>query len=511
MNQTDKFQAVRRCDDFFAAQRQRYFAVSFDDVRLFTAYSEILPTQTSLKSKFSRNVGLNIPIISSPMDTVTEYKMAIAIAMDGGLGIIHRGLDPVTQAAHVAKVKHRLNAFLPDPICIKQNDKVTDILRMREIKDYGFSSFPVMDNDGRIIGIVTSNDFDFCHDQENSLISDIMSSRLISALPGTNVTDAYSLMRKHHKKILPIFDDDRDLKGIYTWTDVKRIMTNNAEGYNLDKNGSLFVGAAIGVSPEDRERAELLAQKGVDVLVIDTAHGNSLGVIEMLKYLKKTYPNIDVVAGNISEGEAAKRLADAGADGLRIGQGPGSICTTRITAGIGHPQVSAIYECEKAIRGSGVPICADGGIRYSGDVAVAMGAGADSVMLGNLLAGTTESPGDVFFKNGKAVKVYRGMGSLEAMKEHKTSRQRYGQIEGGTDKLVPEGVSGEVLFKGEVHNVLHQLLGGLRAGLGYLGVKEVSFFKEIADFHLVSNSGMQESHPHDLFSMNEAPNYRSPR
>ncbi|QQG52897.1 MAG: IMP dehydrogenase [Candidatus Falkowbacteria bacterium] len=511
MNQTGKFLGTRKCDGFFAAQKERYFAVSFDDVRLVTDYSEILPTQTSLKSHFSRNVGLNTPIVSSPMDTVTEYKMGIAIAMDGGLGIIHKGLDPITQAAHVAKVKHRLNVFLTDPICIKSDDKVADILRMKEAKDYGFSSFPVMDNNGRIVGIVTSNDFEFCPDIENSFISDIMSSQLISALPGTNVMEAYSIMCKHHKKILPIFDDSRNLQGIYTLADVKRKITNNIEGYNLDKNGSLFVGAAVGVSADDRERAELLVQKGVDVLVIDTAHGNSLGVVEMLKYLKKTYSNIDVVAGNISEGEAAKRLVAAGADGLRIGQGPGSICTTRITAGIGHPQVSAIYECEKAIRGSGVPICADGGIRYSGDIAVAMGAGADSVMLGNLLAGTTESPGDVFFKNGKAVKVYRGMGSLEAMKEHKTSRQRYGQIEGGTDKLVPEGVSGEVLFKGEVHAVLHQLLGGLRAGLGYLGVKEVSFLKENADFHLVSNSGMQESHPHDLFSMNEAPNYRSPR
>lgn len=497
----------RKCDSFFAKQARQGLALGFNDVRLKTGYSEVLPHETELNTRFSRNVKINIPVISSPMDTVTGSEMAIAMAKAGGLGIIHKGLSPSEQASAVGKVKHHLNAFISDPICIRASEKVGDVLAMKERKGYGFSSFPVLDGHGCIIGIVTGNDFEFCADK-NSLILDIMSCNVIGAEPGTDVLAAYEEMRKNHKKILPIFDADTVLKGIYTWKDVKRIAMNDSANYSLSPNGSLLVGASIGVGEEDRERAELLAAKNVDVFVVDTAHGNSQRVVEMIKYLKLKYPSIDVVAGNVSEGEAALRLVKAGADGIRVGQGPGSICTTRIIAGIGHPQVSAIYECAKAIRGSGVPICGDGGLEYSGDVTIALAAGADNVMMGKFLAGTTESPGEIIYRNGKSVKIYRGMGSLGAMLDNKASRERYGQLGETKNKLVPEGVEGEIPFKGDVANILFQLIGGLQSGMGYLGAKNIIELQEKADFYRISSSGLFESHPHGLDNVRDAPNYR---
>lgn len=497
----------RKCDAFFNAQRERFFAVGFDDLRLRTDYSEIIPEEAELQSKFSRNIGLQIPIVSSPMDTVTETKMAIAMAMAGGLGIIHKGLSPARQAAQVAKVKHRMNAFIYDPICVSAQDKVADVLRMRKEKDYGFSSFPVVDGERHLLGMVTSNDFEFCNNPQESTIADIMSANPICA-DSVDMEKAYQIMLLNHKKILPVINVERKLIGIYTLTDLKRIMSNNASGFNLDSKGSLVVGAAIGVHVNDYERAQMLVDKGVNVLVVDTAHGDSYNALNMLRYLKAKYPGIDVVVGNISEGAAAKRLVDAGADGIRVGQGPGSICTTRIVSGIGHPQVSAVHECAKAIRGSGVPVCADGGIKYSGDITIAIGAGADNVMLGNLLAGTTESPGEVIFRDGKAMKIYRGMGSLEAMLDNKTSSERYGQAGRTSDKLVPEGVEGAVPFKGPVETVLYQLIGGLRAGMGYNGAINIATLQQIANFYLVSAAGMQESHPHDLYFVKDAPNYK---
>jgi len=498
----------RKCDSFFAKQARQGLALSFNDVRLRTNYSEIVPSETRLNSRFSRNVPLIVPIVSSPMDTVTGAKMAIEIAKLGGLGIIHKGLSPSEQASAVAKVKHHLSAFISEPICVKANQKVSEVMKMRDEKDYGFSSFPVINDNGCIIGIVTSNDFEFCDNFEERRISEIMSTKIVSAQSGTSVEDAYQAMMRSHKKILPISDEGSDiLQGIYTWKDVKRIVTNDAAGYNLAHNGSLLVGAAIGVTDIDKERAELLASKNVDVFVIDTAHGDSAAVIGMLKYLKNKYPEIDVVAGNISEGEAAERLVKAGADGIRVGQGPGSICTTRIISGIGHPQISAIYECAKAIRGYGVPVCGDGGIEYSGDITIALAAGADNVMLGKLLAGTTESPGMVIYRNGKAMKIYRGMGSLGAMLDNQTSRERYGQVGSTSDKLVPEGVEGEIPFKGDVANILFQLIGGLRSGMGYLGARNISELIERADFYRISPSGLFESHPHGLDNIMDAPNY----
>jgi IMP dehydrogenase len=503
---TKKKENARKCDDFFKKQSRQGLALGFGDIRLRTNFSEILPNQTKLQSSFSRNIAINIPIISSPMDTVTESKMAIAMAKFGGLGVIHKGLSPEEQAAQVAKVKHHLSAFIAEPICVKGGDKVGDILRMRDQKDYGFSSFPVVDGERRLIGIVTSNDFEFCDDVEGKTIFDIMSTDIISA-EHLDVKGAYQMMQERHKKILPITDRGAVLSGIYTWKDVKRIMTNDAQGYSLDKNGSLLVGAAIGVTGDDKLRAELLAAKGVNVFVVDTAHGNSRDVFQMVQYLKHSYPDIDVVAGNVSEAKAARNLLDVGVDGIRVGQGPGSICTTRIIAGIGHPQVSAIYECAKAIRGSGIPICADGGIEYSGDITIALAAGAESVMLGKLLAGTTESPGLVLFKNGKSVKVYRGMGSLGAMLDNKSSRERYGQTGNTGDKLVPEGVEAEIAFKGDVANILFQLTGGLRSGMGYVGASSLYQLQKRADFCRMSSSGSAESHPH-VEGMQDAPNYR---
>lgn len=502
---------VKKCDAFFKKQQKQGLALGFGDIRLRTGYSEVSPIEANLNSKFSRNVNLKIPIVSSPMDTVTEAKMAIAMAKIGGLGIIHKGLSPEEQASAVGKVKHHLSAFVIDPICVKPSDKVADILRMKIKKDYGFSSFPVVDNDKRIIGIVTGNDFEFCNDPENSQIFEIMSPNPLSLDSSDheeiNISMAYEMMQKHHKKILPVCNNDKILEGIYTWADVKRIVSNNAAQYSLDSQGSLLVGASIGVSEDDRMRAELLAAKNVDVFVVDTAHGDSFRVIKMIKYLKLQYPGIDVVAGNVSEGESAKRLVDAGVDGIRVGQGPGSICTTRIISGIGHPQVSAVYECSKAIRDSGVSICADGGIEYSGDITIALAVGAQTVMLGKLLAGTTESPGLVLYRNGKAMKVYRGMGSLGAMLDNKASRERYGQISSTSDKLVPEGVEAEIAFKGEVANVLFQLVGGLRSGLGYVGAYNLEQLQEKADFCRISSSGLTESHPHGLENIQDAPNY----
>ncbi|MFA6513995.1 MAG: IMP dehydrogenase [Patescibacteria group bacterium] len=511
MNQTGKFNGVK-CDKFFAKVKRGYLSITFDDVLLVPGYSDILPHQANVESRFSRNIQLLNPIVSAPMDTVTEYKMAIAMAMNGALGIIHKGLDPIQQAAQVAKVKHRMNAFIIDPICVKADEKVADVLRMLVAKDYGFTSLPVVDDSGRfrrIIGVVTGDDFTFCRDKENTLISQIMSRNIISGTSDMDIKDVYNKMFDNHKKILPILGQGDMLKGIYTLADVERIVSNNnVETLNLDSNGNLFVGAAVGVTSEDRERAYLLASKGVNVFVIDTAHGHSVRVIEMVKYLKRTHPEIDVVAGNISQGEAAKCLVKAGVDGIKIGQGSGSICSTRIISGYGYSQLSAVYECARAIRGCGVPICADGGIRYSGDITKAIAAGADNVMLGGLLAATLESPGTTITKNGVSVKVYRGMGSLEAMNENKSSSERYGQSSENKGKFVPEGVVGTVQFKGGVGDVLYQLIGGLRSGMGYGGVKDIPTLQKNTEFSLISASGGNESHPHDLYGMEDAPNYK---
>ena len=486
----------RKCDEFFEAMNSQFLAVSFNDVRLRTAYSEVLPVQTNTQTYFSRNIGLQIPIISAAMDTVTEAQMAIAMAKHGGLGIIHRALTPKEQALLVTKVKYDLNSFIPNPIWVLADSTVEEVRNMREKKGYKFFSFMVKDGEGKIVGLVTHNDFDFCSN-EQSKISEIMSRDIISATSDINIAEAYKIMTSNSKKILPIFDGEK-FKGIYTLSDVKRTLNGNIQGYNLDASGSLRVGAAISVSGDSLERLTLLSKSRVDVLVIDTAHGNTNAMIDMIKRCKIDYPGIDIVAGNVSEGEAAKRLADAGADCIKVGQGPGSICTTRVVTGIGRPQLSAIYECEKAIRGSGVPICADGGIENSGDIVLALAAGASSVMIGKLLAGTTESPGEIIYKENHQVKVYRGMGSLEAMIQSKASRERYGQAETSVDKLVPEGVKSYIDFKGSVAPIISQLTGGLRSGMGYLGAPSICDLQDRADFFRITTAGLSESHPHGL-------------
>jgi len=498
---------TRRCDPFFKAMGR--LAESYGDVRLRTGYSEVVPNDTDLKTKFSRHIPLLIPLVSAPMDTVTEADMAIAMAKSGGLGIIHKALSIKEQAKAVSKVKHCLNGFIPDPIFLLADNTVEEVYRLKAEKKYDFFSFLVKDETGKIVGIVTRNNFDFCLD-DKSLIADIMSRKIIKAPSGTTIQEANEIMRREEKKILPVFNKAGELEGIYTWSDIKRTMNRNPQGYNLDSSGRLVVGAAVGVGKDLPERLAAVHENKVDVIVIDTAHGDTRAMQEAIKYCKSHYPELDVVAGNVSEGDSVRRLIKAGADGVKVGQGPGSICTTRVTAGIGCPQVKAIYEGERAARGSGVPVCGDGGIEYSGDVAIALGAGASSVMIGSLFSATKESPGDIIYLEGGAFKSYRGMGSLGAMLDNQASRERYGQTEGAPEKLVPEGVEAYMPYKGDVAPIIFQLLGGLRSGLGYVGAKDIAELYRKADFHYISGSGLKESHPHGLSHIKKAPNY-SPR
>jgi IMP dehydrogenase len=502
-----KKKATSPLDEYFARMDRLGLALTYADIKLRSRHSDILPSQTDISSVFSRHIPLKIPIVSAAMDTVTESRLAIELTKLGGLGVIHKANTPPEQAAQVGKVKHYLNAFITDPICIQPDQTVGQILKMQAEKNYKFSSFPVIDSAGLVVGLVTSNDFDFCSDPD-SKIADIMSSDIIKAGKNTSVESAYQQMKKNHKKILPVFNPNGSLRGIYTWSDVKRIINKSSENYNLDTEGSLLVGAAVGVLGADlEERLELLARKKVNVLVIDTAHADSKTVIATIKFCKKYYPEIDIVAGNISEGWSVRPLIRAGVDGIKVGQGPGSICTTREVAGIGRPQASAVYDCAKAARGSGVPICADGGITRSGDITVGLALGASSIMLGNLLAGTTEAPGDIIYSNGHAVKYYRGMGSLGVLQANEAARERYGQQGCGSDKLVPEGVEGEVEYKGDLNKVIIQLIGGLRSGLGYIGARNIPSLQARAKIQRGTSAGQAENNPHDLLYYQDAPNY----
>src|SRR3989344_6899902 len=439
--------------------REEGLALTFDDVRLRTGYAEVMPDEVNLESKFSRNVGLKIPIVSAAMDTVTEYGLAIELAKLGGIGVIHRSLSIEDQADHVARVKHHLNGLIEKPICVYEDEKVQDILAKREEKGYSFHSFPVLSREEKLVGIVTGNDFEFS--EGHSLkVRDIMSTELLSAPRDTTIDKAHDLMRDKKKKIIPLITENGGVAGMYVFSDVKRIKTRSAETYNVDSRGQLRVAAAIGTGDEALERVERLSKR-VDVIVIDTAHGDSKSVIDTLREIKRNY-SLDVVVGNVSIGESAKRLVEAGADGIKVGQGPGSICTTRVIAGVGRPQVSAVYDCAKAIAEYGVPICADGGLRSSGDIPVAIAAGAHSVMMGSMLAGTEEAPGNIIFAEGRQWKSYRGMGSIGAMEKSKSSRERYLQQQTGKNQLVPEGVEGLVPYKGRLAEVILQYAGGLR-------------------------------------------------
>jgi len=486
-------------------------ALTFKDVRLRTASSEVLPDEVDISSQFSRNVPLKIPIVSAAMDTVTESKMAIEMAKLGGLGVIHRNLTPEEQAENVSKVKHYLNGLILKPICIHEEESIEDILIRRKEKGYAFDSFPVISSENKLVGIVTETDFTFSKDN-SQLVKDIMCTNLWTAPKGTNLNDAYKMMMKEKRKLLPLINKNGELTGMYVFRDVKRIVTRSAETYNVDSNNRLRVAAAIGTGKDEFERAARLVDENVDVLVIDTAHADTKSAINMLKELKKKYSDVDIVVGNVSIGESAKRLADAGADGIKVGQGPGSICTTRIIAGVGRPQVSAVYDCAKVLKKSkyNIPICADGGIEYSGDIPIAIAAGANCVMVGSLLAGTDEAPGEVIFFEGRQWKEYRGMGSLGAMESSRSSKERYFQGARPTGKLIPEGVEARVQYKGKVESVIAQYVGGLKSGMGYTGSKTIKHLRDNTEFDRITQAGLAESHPHNIAITKEPPNYRTP-
>ncbi|MBI2105342.1 IMP dehydrogenase [Candidatus Woesearchaeota archaeon] len=483
------------------------FALTFDDVRLRTSHAEVMPDDINIETKLSRNVDLKIPIVSAAMDTVTEYKLAIELAKLGGIGVIHRSLSIEEQAFHVAKVKHHLNGLIEKPICVYQDEKISSVLSKRESKAYTFHSFPVLNRDNKLVGIVTGNDFDFCDDHSLN-INEIMSTQLLTAPEGTTIDDAYRLMCREKKKILPLTNPYDMVVGMYVFSDVRRIKNGSAETYNVDKKGQLRVAAAVGTGEEALERVSRLMDKNIDAIIIDTAHGDSKSVIETLKEIKRNYA-IDVVVGNISVGDSARRLIAAGADGIKVGQGPGSICTTRVIAGIGRPQVSAIYDCVKAIGGysGGIPICADGGIRNSGDISIAIAAGAHSVMMGSMFAGTEEAPGEIVFVDGLQWKSYRGMGSIGAMEKSRGAMERYLQRQRGKNQLIPEGVEGLVSYKGKLADVLFQYVGGLRRGMGYAGAASIEELREKGEFDRITIAGFSESHPHDIKITKDSPNY----
>lgn len=493
--------------ELFEALAKTGKAVTYADIRLATGYSDVDLADLDLSSRFSRNIGLECPIVSAPMDTVTEHKMAIALAKAGGLGIIHKNLSPEKQAKEVARVKYHLNAIIARPICIFGDEIIQSIHNRRQEKGYGFMSFPVIDSNGKLIGLLTKNDFDFCDDPQK-FAKDIMTSELVTAPVGTRVSVAYEIMMREKKKVLPLINDSGEVEGMYIFSDAQRIMTGSQDIYNIEKrNNQLVVGAAIGTGDAELDRARLLLDENVDVLVIDTAHGDSKKVYDILEKLNEMpgRDKFDVVVGNVSSGASAKRLADNGVDGIKVGQGPGSICTTRNVAGIGCPQVTAIYNCVTAVEGMDVPICADGGITCSGDIVVALGVGADSVMLGRLFAGMDESPGEIEFINGIPHKVYRGMGSISAMKDHGGSRERYGQTAGGKDQLVPEGIEGAVPCQGPVAGVLHQYIEGIKRGMGYTGFHTVSDLQKNVELIHFSAAGTQESSPHNIPVIKETP------
>ena len=483
----------------------KFEGLTFDDVSLITQYADFLPGEADVKSAFSRNVKLNIPLVSAAMDTVTESRMAIAMAQLGGLGIIHKNLSVERQVEEVRKVKSYLNGMIKNPVCFTEDMTVAEMLAAKRDKKLGFSGFPILDKDGRLVGIICARDIKFLSDYSVK-IKDVMSKNVITGAKGISMQDAYKAMIKDKIGKLPIIDKDGKISGLYSFHDVKTLVEKDEPDFNRDSQHRLRCGAAIG--PYDEARAEALVNAGVDVMVLDTAHGHSKGVIETLKMFKKTYGDkVDVVAGNIATREAAKALSDAGADGIKVGIGPGSICTTRVVAGVGVPQVTAVYEVSKGAA-SDIPIIADGGIKQSGDLAKAMAVGADSIMMGSALAGTTECTGEPILHNGRSYVVYRGMGSLEAMKTGKGSRERYGQADVDTDnKLVPQGIEAMVPFRGSVSNVIIQLIGGLRYSFGYIGARTVKEFKEKAKLVRVTSAGLREAHPHDVTLLKDAPNY----
>lgn len=480
-------------------------ALTFDDVLLVPNYSEVLPTQVDVKTKLTKKITLNIPIISAAMDTVTESELAIAIAREGGIGIIHKNLSIYEQAEEVDRVKRSESGMIVKPVTVSPEQTIAEAEAL--MKKYRISGLPVTNESGKLLGIITNRDIRFVKDY-NQAISEVMTKENLKTVPvGTTLEEAKEILHKFKIEKLPVVDENGYLKGLITIKDIeKKEKYPNACKDNL---GRLMVGAAIGVGQENFKRAEALIEAGVDVIVIDTAHGHSKGVIEMVKKVKSLYPDTDVIAGNVATPEATEALIKAGADAVKVGIGPGSICTTRIVAGVGVPQITAVASCSEVADRYGVSIIADGGIKFSGDIAKAIGAGARVVMIGSLFAGTKESPGELILYQGRSYKVYRGMGSLGAMK--KGSKDRYFQSEVEEKKLVPEGIEGMVPYRGPLADTIHQLVGGLRAGMGYCGAATIEEMREKARFVRITAAGLKESHVHDVIITKEAPNYRVER
>jgi IMP dehydrogenase len=485
----------------FIKDKILYEGLTFDDVLLVPAYSEVLPREVEISSMFTRNIRIYTPIVSAAMDTVTEDELAIAIAREGGIGVIHKNMSIEKQAAQVKRVKRAENVMIFDPITISQNATVGEAINL--MTEYRIGGIPVIDDNGILKGIVTNRDLRFEHNNRKK-ITEVMTTNLITTNHQTNLEAAARILQKHKIEKLPMVDEAGKLIGLITYKDITK--AKDRPNSCKDEKGRLRVAGAVGIAADTLQRAEALVGASVDAIVIDTAHGHTKSVINILREIKKNFPGTDTIAGNIGTAEAAKRLVDEGADGLKVGIGPGSICTTRIVAGVGIPQLSAIYNVAKAVEGSGIPVIADGGIRYSGDIIKALASGADSIMAGSLFAGVEESPGETIIYNGRKFKAYRGMGSIEAMQMG--SKDRYFQdVEEDIRKLVPEGIAARVPYKGTLAEVIYQMTGGLRAGMGYLGAKNIATLKKEGKFVRITNSGIIESHPHDVAITRESPNY----
>lgn len=477
--------------------------LTFDDVLLIPAYSEVLPKEVKLQTKFSRHIDLNVPFVTAAMDTVTEASMAIAIAREGGIGVIHKNMTIDEQARQVAIVKRAENGMIYDPVTIRRGRTVKDALDI--MSEYHIGGIPVVDEENHLVGIVTNRDLRFERHMDK-LIDEVMTSEnLVTTNRQTDLAEAAQILQENKIEKLPVVDKDNHLEGLLTYKDITK--AKDKPMACKDEKGRLRVAAGVGVTSDTLQRAQALVEAGADAIVIDTAHGHSAGVIQKLREVKAAFPNIDIVVGNVATGEAARLLVENGADAIKVGIGPGSICTTRVVAGVGVPQLSAVYDVYSALKGTGVPLIADGGLRYSGDVVKALAAGGSCVMIGSLVAGTEESPGDTIIFNGRKFKAYRGMGSLEAMEQKNGSKDRYFQSDTkDVKKLVPEGIAGRVPYKGTVQEVIYQLIGGLRSGMGYCGAATISALHE-AKFTRITNAGVLESHPHDITITSEAPNY----
>ena len=490
----------------FVADKIVIDGLTYDDVLLIPAYSDVLPKTVELKTRFSRHIELNIPFVTAAMDTVTEAAMAIAIAREGGIGVIHKNMSIEAQAHEVAVVKRAENGMIYDPVTIRRGKTVKDALQM--MHDYHIGGIPVVDEDNRLVGIVTNRDLRFEHRQDKKIDEVMTSENLVITHQQTDLTAAAKILQENKIEKLPVVDAQNRLVGLITYKDITK--AKDKPMACKDEKGRLRVAAGVGVTADTLDRIKALVEAGADAIVIDTAHGHSKYVIEKLTEAKRAFPNVDIVVGNVATGEAAKLLVEHGADAVKVGIGPGSICTTRVVAGVGVPQLSAIYSVYDALKGTGVPLIADGGLRYSGDVVKALAAGGSSVMIGSLVAGTEESPGETIIFNGRKFKTYRGMGSMEAMEQKNGSKDRY--FQGDTidvKKLVPEGIAGRVPYKGTVQEVIYQLIGGLRSGMGYCGANDIETLHD-AKFTRITNAGVLESHPHDITITSEAPNYSRP-